>query len=362
MTRIAYVLDEGHFPDDRAVAGRNWARTFAALGEKGVEPFCLTLRDGGLFSSLVRSHVSALESLGCRRHVTVPLRVISVRRILRRWEPDLIHAHEVLPALVSGLAGVGSRVPLIFHRHHTETSGIHALLSRVSGSLADRTVAVSSAGARCAERLDRTDSDDVLVAFNGAAQPVTLKSAPRDAFDLPPDARLIVCVARLREEKGHAVLLKAFKQVRSEFPDSRLVLLGGGPERAALARLIRRLDLSGVLMLGHRDDVADWLMEADVVAVPSFREALPLAVVEAMSLEKALVASAVGGLAEVLDSTTAILVPPGDDDALAEALLTLLRDPQRRAALGSRVRSSYLRSFTVEAMADRWIGIYRDLL
>lgn len=155
--------------------------------------------------------------------------------------------------------------------------------------------------------------------------------------DRPPT---IVCVAALRREKGHDVLVRAFRAVKAQVPDARLVLVGGGQLEPDITRAVQEMGLAGsVQVTGLVADIWPYLAAADVFALASLSEAYGIAVVEAMAAGLPVVASAVGGIPElVAPGVTGELFPPGDADAMAAHLVALLTSPERRASMGAAAR------------------------
>jgi glycosyltransferase involved in cell wall biosynthesis len=160
------------------------------------------------------------------------------------------------------------------------------------------------------------------------------------------------------------VLVEALAHLAPQQDQLYLAIAGEGEQREALARQIERLGLQGrVRLLGHCEQAAPFLAALDVLALPSFHEGFPNAVLEAMAAGLPVVASAVGGVPEqVLDGQTGLLVPPGDDAALARALARLFSDPPWAARLGCAGRDRVARQFTLQAMASRTEALYASLL
>jgi len=150
----------------------------------------------------------------------------------------------------------------------------------------------------------------------------------------------VVCVAHFRPEKGHAVLLKAFATVHRRLPGARLLMVGQGDLKAQLVRLAEALGVAECVdWTGPVDDVWPLLARSDVFALPSLSEAYGIAVAEAMAAGLPVVASAVGGVPELVDEgVTGELFPPGDHDALARHLLRLLEAPELRRRMGDAAR------------------------
>ena len=169
----------------------------------------------------------------------------------------------------------------------------------------------------------------------------------------------IVCLASLREKKGHTFLLKAFERIRGQVPTARLLIVGEGPLEDYLRSRAResRLD-DAIIFTGYRADVSSILQGSDVFALSSLEEGMPNALLEAMACSLPAVVTDVGGNGEVVDDAmTGFLVPARQPDVMAERLVRLLRDAGLRERLGKAARERFEARFTVERMT----GAYRDL-
>jgi glycosyltransferase involved in cell wall biosynthesis len=163
------------------------------------------------------------------------------------------------------------------------------------------------------------------------AVPEERQAELRRQLGLRPGTRMLLCVARLSREKGHAVLLQAFARMRTVAPQIplKLVLVGAGPEQTRIEKMSRALHLhDSAVLAGQQADVAPYYAIADVVVLPSLSEGCPNVLLEAMAARVPVVASAVGGVPEiVVNEKDALLVKANDPEALAQATLRLLADP-----------------------------------
>jgi glycosyltransferase involved in cell wall biosynthesis len=263
--------------------------------------------------------------------------VAALRAALARVRPDVVHAHGLRAGLVASLAGrwrATARYPLVVTLHNAVIArGVRGSASR----LAERVVA------RTADVVLGASAD--LVASALAAGAADARLGPVAAPVLPPAARtraavraelgvaagtpLLLSVGRLHPQKGYDLLVSAAARWRDRSPAPAVVIAGDGPGFLALAARISATR-APVTLLGHRDDVADLLVAADLAVVTSVWEARQLFVQEALRAGVALVATAVGGIPD-LAGAAAVLVPPGDADALDAAVRGLLDDPAARA-------------------------------
>jgi glycosyltransferase involved in cell wall biosynthesis len=195
--------------------------------------------------------------------------------------------------------------------------------------------------------------DKLVTIRNGVATPPHRTESLRRELGIPEGAIVIGSVGRLEAQKSYDLLLHAFSRVVRHCPDARLVIVGDGSERARLEALIRELGLvSQVTLAGYRLGASSLMREFDIVASSSRYEGMPLVLIEAMSVGRPVVATAVGGVREVVvDDVTGILVPAGDPELLADRLLCLIKDAPLRERLGEGGLERYRELFTVERMA-----------
>jgi glycosyltransferase involved in cell wall biosynthesis len=185
----------------------------------------------------------------------------------------------------------------------------------------------------------------------------------REELGLPPRTPLIGTVGMLRAQKAHAVLIEAVASMRTRWPQLHALIVGAGPERGSLERMIDDRNLGEqVHMLGDRADIPDVLHALDVAVCCSDFEGSPLSVMEYMDAGLAIVATAVGGVPDLIDpGVHGLLVPPRDPAALAGAIGELLDDPQRRREMGERARERRRREFDVDVQVRRLEERYLEL-
>lgn len=286
-------------------------------------------------------------------------------RHIRRTRPTILHAHLFHANLPARALGRLAGVPIIICTEHTMAMEPRwrYRLNRWTVGLADRVVAIS-ANVRdfCRTQIGLPEEKLVLIP-NGVELPeLPLPTAreARAALGLPPDGLLLGAVSRLDPAKGIDVLLEALVQVE----DASLVVVGDGPQRAALETLAARLGLSArVHWAGFQQDAVRLLPAFDLFVQPSVYEGLPTTVMEAMAAGLPVVATAVGGTPEVVvDGVTGRLVPPRDPAALAAAIHALLHDPDRRRTMGQAGRERVAQHFSVEQMVRRTERLYDELL
>jgi glycosyltransferase involved in cell wall biosynthesis len=186
----------------------------------------------------------------------------------------------------------------------------------------------------------------------------------RSELGIPADAPVLGVVGNLRSQKAHQVLIRATAELVGRWPDLRVLLAGTGPERQSLEGLVGKLGLQHtVRLLGYRPDVPDVLAAMDIAVCSSDFEGTPIAILEYMDAGLPVVATAVGGVPDVLDDgVQGLLVPRRDPEALARAIAELLSDPQRATAMGAHGRERRRTEFTLGVMIRRIEDLYRELV
>jgi glycosyltransferase involved in cell wall biosynthesis len=185
-----------------------------------------------------------------------------------------------------------------------------------------------------------------------------------DAFPLAsrrPTPRRVVVVANLRPEKGHDVLIRAAPYVLDRFPDASFDIVGGGPLSGELRAMASQAGVArSFTFAGHRDDVAARLAAADLFVLPSRSESSPNGVLEAMASGLPVVASAVGGVGEMIaDRRTGLLAPADDPLALADCICRIMASPALAAALGDAARADVVSRYSFDAMIAAFDTLYQ---
>ena len=331
-------------------AERHWATLASALAARGadVRVLCLT-EEGGLFGALTAARVPA----ACIR-MKARIDPRGWRRALAFAEPrpDVVVTRGVSGQIVGEAIARRARAPHVLNEHTPLTPAGDLLPMRTHQRLLTRLVAprvdhVLAVTARQIDPLSRLGyrRDRIEVIANGVFD------AARPADD-SGDGFTVLYAARLEPEKGVDVFIRAIAAARREDPTIRGLVAGDGPERERLERLAAG---SGVELLGVRHDIPELMAKVNALALASEAEALPMSVLEAMASARPVVATDIGGTAEaVFPGETGFLVPPGDADAVARALLDLAADPERARRMGAAGRARQRELFDGERMVETY--------
>jgi sugar transferase (PEP-CTERM/EpsH1 system associated) len=300
-------------------------------------------------------------------------------RLLRTLRPDIVHTRN-LPALDSLAIAALAKVPARVHGEHgrdvidLEGNNLkYNTLRRVLRPLAQRYIAVSCdlaawlrdrigvSAARLTQIYNGVDAEKFSPAVGGRA------ALPVEGF-APPGSVVIGSVGRLQTVKDQATLVKAFialiemePKLRSQL---RLVLVGDGPLRTEIQRLIESAGIEELVWLpGSRDDIPQILQALDIFVLPSLAEGISNTLLEAMACGLPVVATRVGGSPELVeDGVTGVLVPSADPVAMATALLAYVRDPQLIRRHGCAGRERIVREFSMHAMVHSYLAVYDSFM
>lgn len=312
--------------------------------------------EGELFGELQAQGISAHALHRSKRQALRAL--VELRREMRLFAPDVVVTRGYSAESLGRIAAVWARVPHLSVWVHNcgdidPRSRWRRICDKVLQPFTDMFLGVARAQTRYLTEDLGIPQRKIRVVHNGVEPHEFIPSPNRDvavALGIPSHEPIVGIVAALRPEKDHRTLLRAARRVLAEVPETWFLVVGDGPERARLERFARELGIADrVVFTGARSDVRDVLRALDIFALTSSTvECFPIALLEAMATARPAVCTDVGGVSELLDEgTTGILVPPANPEALAEALLTLLRSPDLRWRFGQAARARVESSFTL---------------
>jgi glycosyltransferase involved in cell wall biosynthesis len=290
--------------------------------------------------------------------------------VIYRRQVDLIHVNSYVPGNYARLAAALMQVPIIIDHWHgfTRFNRKRRIICRLLGRFTDLSLAVSQGVRDYLLEQCGLDPDRVKVVLNGvdiariaAARPGT---EMRRDLGLPTDVPVIGLVGRLDHwGKGHKELFAAMAQLQERYPCHAL-MVGGGRRADEVRQLADSLGLAdAVHFLGQRRDVPDLLNAMDIFVLPSYSEGVSLALLEAMAAGRPVIATAVGGLPEVVtDGENGLLIPPRDAGALAQALERLLANPAWARELGENARRHVRAHFSLDRLGREINAIYEGLV
>jgi glycosyltransferase involved in cell wall biosynthesis len=314
----------------------------------------------------------------CRRRgieaVTVAMRnnldlpaIWSLRRSFKNAGIDIVHLHTGRATWLGGWAAYAAGLPAITTRRMDREVKRNWRTKITYRTLVQRAVAISPGVAGCLEAGGvRKDMTRLISSSVDPArlQPSAARDLIREALYVPADAIMLLCVGSFYSRKGFDVLIRAIDLLRGRGLEPIVCIAGSGPEEERLHQLVHELRCEDqVKFLGNREAVADLFHACDVFVMPSRREGLGVACLEAMAARRPVIASRVGGLGEaVVHERTGLLVPPEDAAALADALERIIADPALRTRLGAAGPERVAEGFLPEQMVTAYQDLYREVL
>ena len=304
----------------------------------------------------------------------LPLRaVLYVANKLRRESFSLLHTHDYKTDLLGLVAARLAKVPCVATVHGYVFVSLRLRIYRMLDLLALRffpRIITVSEDLRRQLLAAGLPGEKVVTARNAidaetfAFQNAQIGPQLRQQLGIGRHQPLITAVGRLIPGKGHRYFLEAARQVLRTRPEAHFLVVGEGRQRDGLETLTAALGIrDAVSFLGFRQDVAALMKASDLIVLPSLEEGLPVVLLEALALAKPVVATAVGGVPEVVrHKETGLLVPPKDQKQLAETMLYLLRNPEEGKKLAERGRQLVSQQFNVETTARKIAQVYGEVL
>ncbi|MHB0870804.1 MAG: glycosyltransferase family 4 protein [Chloroflexota bacterium] len=327
------------------------------------------VREAGIRQHFVpmRREISPASDLSCF------LRLLA---LMVRGRYDVVHTHSSKAGFLGRFAARLAGVKAVIHTPHGfyflnqrggPRRGFYLTLERMASRVTDRMIALSSTEMVEAVENGIIPPERIALIENGIQIPPSSDPASlaRLRESLAPGARYVIgTVARFTPQKGPFDFVRMAGSLVQTLPDAHILWCGDGELRAQVEELARELGLNGRLhLLGYRTDVMDVIQVMDAFVLTSHWEGLPYTILDAMALEKPVVATAAVGTRDIVqDGATGLLTPVGDPEAAARSVARILSDPAEARAMGRAGRQLILRRFSQEAMVKRTGQLYLDLV
>jgi len=296
--------------------------------------------------------------------------IFAIRKYVRTQNIEIIHSHGYKTNIYGLLATRFMNLPLVSTCHPwIETSllmKIYAAIDKLCLTQFDKVVAIS-------DHIEKKllsygiSKDRISIISNGVDINRFHKNFDRNRIaremKLDPDSIIIGTIGRLSEEKGHIYLIEAIKRVREVNSNIILIFVGDGQLREMLQNKTAELGLQKhVRFLGIQRDIPKILSLIDIFVLPSLSEGVPMVILEAMAAKKPIIATNVGAIPNILShNETGIIVTPRDHNGIANAILALLKDPDKLADLGHKAYLKVNNKYSSKIMVKKYIEIYNDL-
>jgi len=295
-----------------------------------------------------------------------PLAVGRFWRIIQGYSVDVVHTHSSADSwMASAAAKLSPRRPKVVRTRHLNAD---FNVRQVYTLMADRVVTVGGATRQYMIREKGIPADHVITIPTGVDltvfDPSRVRGNLRGELGIPPGAPVFGTVSVFRRLKGHQYLLEAAGEILRAVPEARILLAGEGPQEMNIRNKVEELGIGkAVLLPGFREDIPRVLNTMDVFVFPSLQEALGTAILEALAMRRAVVASRVGGIPEIIqEGQTGFLVDPENPAAIAGRVIPLLQNAELRRQVGERGRRFVEEHYDNRLMVRRLEALYRELV
>lgn len=363
MIKVMHILTDCNVGG----AGR-WLLNFLKNADKTNFNIEVILPKGSLLAGFIRRTGVHVEELPFLAEKSLDLKALKpLYSYIKSSKPDIVHAHASLTARIAArLAGIKA---IVFTKHclDNKASVLKKTANRIINSLfCDRIIAISEA-VKTSLVENGTPARKVTVIYNGI-QPVNkVSEAEKDEFrqklGINPDDAVVGIVARLEDVKGHRYFLEAASLIKNKMNNVKFIIAGTGSQLANIKMKVKELALvNNVILTGYIDDIEKLFGIFDVNVITSISEALCLSLIEGMSAGLPSVAFETGGIAEVVDEKCGFLVPAGDTEKLAEAIIKLLNNKELRDKMGIEGKRIANTKFSARIMVNKIENLYSELI
>lgn len=307
------------------------------------------------------------------KHKHDPKHFFEIRRIIKEEKIDLLHAHVWNPASCRYAFSAASSIntPIVTTEHDPfKLSPLKDFIKKRSLKATNTVVTVSSANQKVLKKLYPEFKEKFVVIPNGIdttwwhSQSLRFtdldrKKVKEELFLAREDSLVIISVAELHERKGLKYLIEAIPEVSTKFSNIKLVIVGEGPEREELEKLIKKLGAENhIILTGRQKEIPKLLKCSDIFVLPSKREAFGLVLLEAMISRLPVIASETGGIPEIIKNT-GILVEPENSKGITAALIDLITHPEKRQKLSNAGEKLVHEKFEAKKMAEEYEKVYK---
>ena len=363
--RILTLMDKLGYGDRLHGPGRLWFATLPAFNSGGVEVIPVVLRADPRLARIFRQNSVPLRALGYSR--VNPWTVVALIRLIRQERIDVLHLHGDGAATFGRIAAWVTGTPAIVHYHDTSDRlpAYVGWLDRLLSPATARAVAISESVAEACVRVRHHAKSNISIIPNAIEQGWSCETSPqaiaslRSLLGIPSQGRVVGAVSRFRWEKDVPTTIEAVAHLVRSGADIHAVIVGEGEDRGLVEAAIKRNDLRDrVHLVGFKEDVRPYLALMEVVIFSSVTEGFGLALLEAMAMGRPVVATAVGGMRELIrDGENGLLAPASNPRALATAVGRLLFDDNLAGRVGEQAKRDALR-YSVPSHVAALVELY----
>jgi glycosyltransferase involved in cell wall biosynthesis len=332
-----------------------------------------------LISNLHRSNINIIALPTLVRKISLMkdlLTIFKLYSIIKKERFDIVATHSTKAGILGRIAARLASAPVVIFTAHgfifNEPMGfvkrqLMTLIEWIGGLLSDHIIAISDYDAMTAVNKRIINPSKISTIYNGLdfkRFKETNISFKKEISGISNKTKILGTVANFYPNKGLQYLIEALVLVVQKYSDIKLVLVGDGPLRDKLEASVKKLNLNNfVIFLGHRSDVLSILTIFDIFILSSLKEGFPWAILEAMASGKAIVSTNVGGIPKMIENKkTGVLVPPKDSKALANAIITLLKNEEKAKTMSIAAKEKVVSEFTLDRMLNETEKLYTNIL
>lgn len=333
-----------------------------------IDPSVICMIGLGPLENTIREAGIRCETAGLRG-VKYLSGILSARSVLSRNRPDIVHTHNLVAHLHGGIAAKSLGIPVIHTKHGREVPSFRKIpsLAKTVYGISRRTAVVSRDTGEIFQRKTGVDAGKIVVVHNGidfSAFGHVSREVARKSFGISPESTVFGSVSRLDPVKDHATMLRAFARVAGDDSKCLFLIVGDGPERGNIERMIEELSISGrVIITGFTDRVKEYLAAMDLFLQPSTEEGLSLTILEAVASGVPVITTPVGGTPEIITGgKTGTFVDVGDAEGMALEMESYIRDRSPFVRMAENARKAAMEEFSLSGMTSRYEQLYKDIV
>ena len=366
---LLIVTDHGGYYGKIAGVGRILSYILPNIDSERFHVALVILREDGSLEKRIAG--SAIEIIHLKRKKFDPRTLFDLIKIIRTKKIDLLHLYQYGSSNFGRIAGMLTGIPIILHAGdlNYDYPWYQMVIDRILRKTTDYVLASSEAVKKSCAEIRGIDSSKIVVIPNAIStddfECLNTEGCRylKRSLGLREEWNIVGTVTRLHAVKGNDILLRAAEIVLNILPDTYFVIVGDGPLKMELTDTARKLGIAkNVIFVGYQENIGKYLSIFDVMAITSNSEGFSLALLEAMTMGKAIVATSIGGMKELLEhGISGKMVPPRDPEALASELISLLKHPEDRKKFGSRAYEAS-RRYSLDRHMHMRQNIYIDAL
>lgn len=369
IQNVLWIVDHLGYDGVMHGAGKYYLNTIPYFDKNKFNITLCVIRRKDYLTKLFEAAAINIKHLG--RGKLDPRTIFDLFRMIRIGNIHLIHCHGYGSDNFGRVLGKLLRIPTIVHAHDDNSN--YPVYQKVADffliPFTNKAVAVSETVKESCILKRRINKNNLSVLHNGIQLEkfITLEKdliqKEKMRLNIKPGSKVIGTVARLRKEKGIKYLIQSVPKILNLFPDTVFFIAGDGPLRGELENLAKDLGIENrIIFAGFRNDIPTVLSIIDIFVAPSLTEGSPLGILEAMAMGKPIVASNVGGIAEILkDNDTGLLVSPQNAEALAEKIIDLIKDENKSKSLSKKANEE-IKKYDMNSYIKNLEDFYLELL